>query len=479
MRTLVRAALAGALLITLALPVSVDAKGKGSDDRPRQPAERRQDDDRRRDDRGKGDDAERARVERAQEKSRSERAKREEEAKHGRGGDDRAQRAIAPNGRQPLPAPVSNPAPSTSTTPPPPPPTDPAAVAPLPPPTAPVDPRQFGYGAHVADMGRNAPLVRAMGFNYVKGYLPWSGSEPAKGVYQWAVAPDANDADNVADEAARHGLRLVLRVDMAPDWAAAPGVGNRPPTNPQDFADFMGALAGHLRGRVVAYELWNEPNLAGEWGGGAPSPEHFAAMVRAAYPAIKAADPGAVVVTGGLATTGGDGGATALDDLEFLRRMYAAGVGGHFDALGSHPYGFATGPESRHPQGMDLQRSADHYALMVENGDGDKAVWATEMGWLLDPGAFGQPELVGDPSWAGREWQKVDPQAQAQHLVRAFDYARENWPWMGVMLLFNADFSTVGYYAPGEQMRWYAVVNGDGSPRPAFEALRSMPKPVR
>jgi hypothetical protein len=452
MRTFVRAVLAGALVLVLAVPATVDAKGKGSDKGPKERVERQ----------------------------REEKAKHADEEKRGRGGeDDRAQRAVAPNSRQRPPAPVSNPAPSTNTTPAPPPPADPLAVAPPPPASEPIDPRQFGYGAQVADMGRNGSLVKAMGFNYVKGYLPWSGSEPAKGVYQWALAPDANDADNVADEAARQGLRLVLRVDTAPDWAALPGAGNRPPANPQDFAEFMGALATHLRGRVAAYELWNEPNLAGEWGGRAPSPEHFAAMVKAAYPAIKAADPGAVVVTGGLATTGGDGGVTALDDVEFLRRMYAAGVGGQFDALGSHPYGFASSPETRHPQGMDFQRSADHYALMVENGDGDKAVWATEMGWLLDPAAFGQPELVGDRTWAGREWQKVDPQTQAQYLVRAFDYARENWPWMGVMLLFNADFSTVGYYSPGEQMRWYAVVNGDGSPRPAFDALRSMPKPVR
>ena len=41
------------------------------------------------------------------------------------------------------------------------------------------------------------------------------------------------------------------------------------------------------------------------------------------------------------------------------------------------------------------------------------------------------------------------------------------------------DFATVSYYPPGEQMRFYSVVNGNGTPLPAFDALRGMPKPVR
>src|SRR5581483_4572886 len=110
---------------------------------------------------------------------------------------------------------------------------------------------------------------------------------------------------------------------------------------------FMGALAAYLKGRVVAYELWNEPNLSGEWGGQPPNPEAYARLLLAAYPLIKAADPNALVVSAGLASTGGDGGATALNDVDFLSRLYAAGARNSFDVLGSHPYGFASAPATR------------------------------------------------------------------------------------------------------------------------------------
>jgi hypothetical protein len=455
-----------ALLLVLE-PAAAFAKGK-----PEPKQERRVEEPKR---------AEPARAEREKAEREQKRAeeKREDEQRgderRGRRGDDRgrgAQAAVPGAGGRTPPPPGAAVAPPTLP-PAPPPPADPALLAP-PPPAEPPNPRRFAYGASLADLGRNGALLRGMGFNYVKSYMQWSGAEPSKGAYNFA------DADNIARDAQSHGLQLVLRVDSAPAWAATPGAGNRPPRDPNDYGEFMGALAAHLRGRVVAYELWNEPNLAVEWGGRQPSPEEFARLLQAAYGRIKAADPNALVISGGLATTGGDNGVTALDDLQFLRRMYAAGAGGHFDALGSHPYGFASGPEAVAADGAShFRRAEQHYQLMVEHGDGDRAVWATEVGWLVDPSADGKGEYMRDPSWAGRQWQRVSPEQQAQYLVDAYRHARDEWPWMGAMLLFNLDFSTVGYYPPAEQMRWYAVVNGDGTPRPAFDALRGMPKPVR
>jgi hypothetical protein len=471
MRTYIRLVLALTALLLIALP-AVPAAAKGRDDHgPQQQAAR--------DDRGKGADKKPDKPEKTEPKASKPEPKAEpkpnkseREAKGPEHGERLPKHAESPacfGGRTPPPAGAAQAEPSAPA---PAPPSDPAAIAPAPP-AEPANPRRFSYGASLADVGRNGPLLKGMGFNMVKSYLPWSGAEPSKGAFNWA------DADNLVHDAERHGLQLVIRVDTPPAWAA-PGTGNRPPTNPGDYADFMGALASHLRGHVVAYELWNEPNLAGEWGGLAPDPERFTRLLQAAYPLVKAADPGALVVSGGLATTGGDGGTTAMDDLRFIERMYQAGAAGSFDALGSHPYGFATAPDSRAADGAsDFQRAADQYAAMVEHGDGDKAIWATEVGWLVDPGAFGQGGYLNDPSWAGRQWQKVDPATQAQNLVRAYQHAYEKWPWMGAMLLFNLDFSTVTYYSPAEQMRWYAVVNQDGSARPAFDALRGMAKPSR
>ncbi len=96
----------------------------------------------------------------------------------------------------------------------------------------------------------------------------------------------------------------------------------------------LAALARHLRGYVAAYELWNGPNLSIEWGNKPPGPERYAARLKGTYPRIKAVDPRVIVIWAGLASTGGDGGDTALDDSTYIERMYQAGAKAYFDALG-------------------------------------------------------------------------------------------------------------------------------------------------
>jgi hypothetical protein len=64
---------------------------------------------------------------------------------------------------------------------------------------------------------------------------------------------------------------------------------------------------------------------------------------------------------------------------------------------------------------------------------------------------------------------------QAQYLVRAFEKGKNDYPWMGVMAVWNLNFSTLGLPADNEMVPW-AVLNPDFSPRPAFTALKNMPK---
>ena len=344
-------------------------------------------------------------------------------------------------------------------------------------PPAPYYDGSFGYGistvyAHVE------PRVADLGFGYQKWCIQWAEFEPQPGVYKWSSGD--HRLRQAAADCVYRGIRVLIRVDTPPAWAA-PGTGSRPPSSAADYGRFMGALAAHMRGTVAAYELWNEPNLSGEWGNAPPDPARYASLLQASYASIKAADASALVLSAGLATTGGDGGITALDDCVFLERMYAAGARPHFDALGSHPYGFANPPETRNANGVtDFRRAEDQRAVMLRHGDGAKKIWATEFGWLIDPTAYGHPEYLNDPLWAGRQWQRVSPQTQADYLVRAYQYARANWPWMAAMFLFNLDFSIAPWHPPAEPMRWYAIVDGYDAqpyaPRPAYAALKAMPK---
>ena len=102
---------------------------------------------------------------------------------------------------------------------------------------------------------------------------------------------------------------------------------------------------------------------------------------------------------------------------------------------------------------------------MVRNGDAGTPVWATEFGWLMDPGwGLGQ-----------YDWMKVSPEQQGDYLVRSFRYATRNWPWMRGMLVSNLDASTSPYHqGPEDGLPWFAMLNADHSPRPAWEMFRAM-----
>ncbi len=344
------------------------------------------------------------------------------------------------------------------------------------------DSGEYGYGMNLAHPD-NSGHVSAMGFGWVKYQLQWKVSEPSKGSYDWADATpwDSYAGNYVRDTAA--GLKIIMRVDSPPGWANSYGGDQRPPNDPRDYGDFLQALATFLRGKVAAYEIWNEPNIAFEWGGRSPNPGEYVALLREAYRGVKAGDPNTLVITAGLATTGGDGGATAMNDVDFINGMYAAGAKPYFDVLGSHPYGFASAPEDDPGSGgiLFFRRAEAQRQAMVANGDGGKQIWATEAGWLIDPADYGQW-----CDWPDRNWQKVSPDIQAAYLVRAYQYAYANWPWLGVLVTFNLDFADKRdwWRSTCEPMRWYGTMEGNESPpgkfflsaRPAYNALAATAK---
>ena len=147
-----------------------------------------------------------------------------------------------------------------------------------------------------ATTARDLQLAKDGGFHWVKQRFEWRNIEgKSKGGFEW------NEPDRIVDAISQTGLKIVARVDNQPQWAATsvqwPGTG--PPDNPKDWSDFLGALAARYRGRIQAYEIWNEPNLDREWGGKKPDPNAYTSMLKASYQAIKAADPDALVVSAG------------------------------------------------------------------------------------------------------------------------------------------------------------------------------------
>jgi hypothetical protein len=334
-----------------------------------------------------------------------------------------------------------------------------------------------GYGLEAylwwdeAAARRDLQLVKDAGFGWVKQHVGWRDIEGmAKGYHDWYFT------DRIVADAEEIGLELIFRLDSEPAWAVGPEgttSSNGPPADPQDFGDFCQALAERYRGRVAAYQVWNEPNLAREWGGHVPDPAGYVELLRVCYNGIKSADPNALVISAGLSPTG-NVPPDAIPDAEYLRAMYEAGAAPYFDLLGVHAPGFLYPPEISPEEVAEnhdghrffcFRRVEDLRDIMVEYGDSDKQVAVLETGWTIDP---------VHPDYA---WFAVTPEQQADYLVRAFEYAREHWsPWVGPMVVISiADPS----WTEEDEQYWWAITE-PGWPenvlRPAYHALSDMEK---
>jgi hypothetical protein len=331
-------------------------------------------------------------------------------------------------------------------------------------------------GVNVHD--QNFELVREMGFPWMKLYADWD-------------TPDPNNVVRMVDGArARYpGVKILLRIDKSP--AGARTGDDHDPLRPEAWQPFLKTLVPRLKGKVQAYELFNEPNLKHEWnvniagGEGMPSPRGYARVLQLGYQAIKEVDPAALVIAGGLSSAGG-GGPEAIGDLEFIAGLYEAGAGGHFDALGSHPYGGPCSYEvaSCGGEGVYFRRAEEQHRVMLAMGDQTARIWATELGWLVDPRAYGYGTYAGRDCMAGlggrKDWVRA-PQDVADQLVGAHRYAAEHWPWMGGMFFFNFDYAAAGWVTGYDRVcgaeTWYSIVSKNNLPgrpytEPAFEALR-------
>jgi hypothetical protein len=346
----------------------------------------------------------------------------------------------------------------------------------------------IGYGFNVqlyyTDKNKVHQTARDAGFNWVRQQVAWEDLQGVNRLFAWG------ELDAVVKSAKDNKQKLILSIAKSPKWAS-PNTNKGMPSNPSDFGNLMYMMARHYKGMVNAYELWNEENLQGETGG-TVNPAPYVDMLKMGYSGVKWGDPDAVVLFGALTPTGVNNPSIAIDDGAYLQQIYAYGGGvikNYFDALAAHPGSNNNSPDQlwpdqpgdghcpakyasqegtcwrNHPS-YYFRRIEQQYAVMSANGDGNKQMWLTEFGWDSTPNAPNGYEYA----------ELISPELQAQYLLRAFQKGRNDYPWMGVMCVWNLNFSTLGLPTNDEKVGW-SVVNADWSPRPAFTALKGMVKP--
>ena len=237
----------------------------------------------------------------------------------------------------------------------------------------------------VAEQTLELARLAQAGAHWVRLDLDWDGVQ--------AGGPDAwNWArfDSQARLAEQQGLEVLAVVTFTPGWANG---GRGPTTPPSDAAMYGRFLAAavdryHYGGvagtHIRAWEIWNEPNHPPFWAG-APDARGYVGLLRHAYLGVKSVDPDAIVVSGGMASSGDlrDPG-NAEHPVNFLIAMYDAGAAGLFDALGDHPYApVPFSPLTQTPGSMGWNSflyTQTLHEIMNAHGDGFKQIWGTETG---------------------------------------------------------------------------------------------------
>ena len=286
---------------------------------------------------------------------------------------------------------------------------------------------------------------------WIRVVVNWNQVEPAPGVYD---QPQLTDYEALFAALPR-GTKVDAVLVGTPAWAGGTTTAT-PPANDQTFAAFANVLANTFGQSVAAYEIWNEEDGNGWWTG---TPAQYATLLKAAYPAIKSANPNATVILGGL----------AANDYPYLQLLYQAGIANSFDAVGVHtddacsltsPYRFAYNPGSNQMNRWSFLGFTTVHNIMAANGDGAKPLYMTEFGWSTTqatcPGAT--PTRVGG----------VPVKVQAKYLRQAYHcLAQPQYSYVTAAMWFDmSDFSTSNNYYDRYGLMTYAL-----QPRPAFTAF--------
>lgn len=310
--------------------------------------------------------------------------------------------------------------------------------------------------------------IHRMVFSHVKQVFAWGDIEPGSG--QW----NFSRADEILGEIERRDLKLVVRLSDAPDWVHPSMNGDNVPdlidTPPdaeflQAWAGYCSAVARRYPGRIAAYQIWNEPNLAREWGGRTPDAAEYVNLLRVCSEAIRAADPEAILISAGLSPTGTCCDVAIPDD-QYLQAMYDAGFQQYIDVVGMHAPGYSKpqlSPDEARHRFFSFRRVEDLRKIMIANGDAARQAAILEFGWTTDPGV--------NPDYA---WYAVTDQEQAQYMVDAYQYAADHWrPWVGLM---SAIYIADPAWTENDEEYWWSITRPDGAVMQAYFDLANMAK---
>jgi Glycosyl hydrolases family 39 len=244
----------------------------------------------------------------------------------------------------------------------------------------------------------------------------WSRLEPAPGVWDFSLL------DRYVDLADSRNQQVVLTLGQSPPWASSNtdevgynGLGSvYPPASINDWRNMVSVIATRYKGRIDAYEIWNEPHDANF---GIMSVDKLVELTNAASEEVRAVDPDALMISASPYLSG------------YLDAYLAAGGGDAVDIIGYHHYN--TSIEAMYGELSNVRYILEDYGI-------DKPLWLTEGG-------------TGDPS--------QDENVVADALLRwnltaiASGMQRAFWYTWGQGIDLSGATATAGTWEPNAAFR--------------------------
>lgn len=227
----------------------------------------------------------------------------------------------------------------------------------------------YGDGTDLMDLKegiKTIELLKRLRVQQVLVSVDWYRIEPTKGVYQW------ENMDRQVELLHQAGIYIVGQLAFTPQWASScpqdteedslglgmPGYRLCPPTDMGDWRTFVSQVAARYKGKIDAYEVWNEPDDVAEDNRGTSyrgSVEKFIAIVKGASRAIRKEAPGTQILVS----------AFVRSDLDFARTVWQATIQ-DFDVASLHYQAVA--------------RTLDYSQPILNALDPHKPIWDTEEG---------------------------------------------------------------------------------------------------
>jgi hypothetical protein len=317
-----------------------------------------------------------------------------------------------------------------------------------------------GWGSQMAS---RQDAVASTGARWLREHFDWSVIEPSPGQYDWSRY------DQLELTASQRGLNVLPVLMSTPSWAGPSW--DTIPSDPTAYGRFVAQVvkrygpggefwAAHpeLADHALQYfELWNEPYYPA-FSAGQIDPGRYARLVKAAGQAGKAANRQAKFIAAAETDVQPTGSSRWV---RWADAMYEAvpDLNDYFDAIAVHPYSNQRPPDAPvngyvHDKFQRITTIRDHFSA---HGGDDKPLWITEVGWST--------------CGAGNE-ECVSEDEQADYTKRLFSVLqREYRNTVGAVFLYRT--TDLGPPASSDIHKNYGLTREDGTPKPAWHALRA------